>query len=233
MAPDLGPANNGMNGLTKPLTAAAGILSAAFLQVGVPAMAWGNWTGLFAHPARRFACGALLITAVLTIFSGFNADSGRREDVHNRWVFLPSAALALTLMWIPAFADRRNMMTIDGNTVRYFGLVLLTAGCVLRVGAAFALGHRFTVLVAIQENHRLVTTGLYRFVRHPAYLGAIVGALGWVLVFRSGIGLLLVPMVGLLLLFRIASEERLLADEFGPEYVKYERNTWRLIPLLH
>jgi protein-S-isoprenylcysteine O-methyltransferase Ste14 len=96
--------------------------------------------------------------------------------------------------------------------------------------ALFALGRRFSGLVAIQEGHTLVTGGLYRWIRHPSYAGALVNNLGWVLVFRSVAGVLvLLPLVGLLLV-RIRAEERLLASEFGREYDAYRQRTWRLVP---
>ena len=79
------------------------------------------------------------------------------------------------------------------------------------------LGHRFSGLVAIQPDHRLVTTGLYGVIRHPSYLGLLINSLGWALAFRSGVGLLLTALIIPPLLARIRSEEALLHATFGDE----------------
>jgi protein-S-isoprenylcysteine O-methyltransferase Ste14 len=95
------------------------------------------------------------------------------------------------------------------------------------------LGSRFSIWVAIQQDHRLETTGLYRFIRHPSYTGAILTLFGWALTFRSGIGLLLALMMVVPLIRRMEAEERLLIAEFGDEYLSYRRRSWRLIPLVY
>jgi protein-S-isoprenylcysteine O-methyltransferase Ste14 len=80
------------------------------------------------------------------------------------------------------------------------------------------LGGPFTGLVAIQPGHALVTSGVYGVMRHPSYLGLLVGTLGWGLTFRSGVG------VGArqVLIARIRAEENLLRMHIG--------GPWRLIP---
>ena len=75
-----------------------------------------------------------------------------------------------------------------------------------------------------------MTTGLYARIRHPSYLGLLVASLGWALVFRSAVGLLLTAALLVPLVARIRDEERLLAAEFGAEYAAYRRRTWRLVP---
>jgi protein-S-isoprenylcysteine O-methyltransferase Ste14 len=92
------------------------------------------------------------------------------------------------------------------------------------------LGHRFSGLVAIQPGHTLVTTGLYRVIRHPSYLGMLVNSLGWALAFRSGVGVLLTALLIPPLVARIRAEEKLLRSQFGDEYAVYRRRTSRLIP---
>jgi protein-S-isoprenylcysteine O-methyltransferase Ste14 len=106
----------------------------------------------------------------------------------------------------------------------------LYAGRVLRLWPVFTLGNRFSGLVAIQQGHRLMTTGIYGVIRHPSYLGMLITVLGWALAFRSGVGVLLalltlIPVVG-----RIRAEEALLLEAFGPEYSAYRARTARLIP---
>ena len=116
----------------------------------------------------------------------------------------------------------------DGDAVRYLGLVVYTAGCVLRIGPMFTLKNRFRAPWTTQKQHYLVTTGFYRYIRHPSYLGAILALLGWFLVFRCwigfGVGLLLTPLA----IPEIRKEEKMLADEFGEEYAAYQRRTWIL-----
>jgi len=85
-------------------------------------------------------------------------------------------------------------------------------------------------LVAIQPGHELVTGGIYGVIRHPSYLGLLIGAIGWGLAFRSWIGVLLAVLFIPIILARITSEERLLQSQFGDQYDAYRAKTWRLIP---
>ena len=109
-------------------------------------------------------------------------------------------------------------------------MVLFTAGGILRLWPVFVLGQRFSGLVAIQQGHTLVTDGIYRRIRNPSYLGLVVNMLGWVLTFRSGVGVLLTALAVPVLIARIHSEERLLREHFGAEYDAYCARTWRLVP---
>ena len=75
-----------------------------------------------------------------------------------------------------------------------------------------------------------MTTGIYATIRHPSYLGLLMTAVGWVLVFRSGVGLIIAALFVPIILGRIRAEERLLAVQFGAEYDAYRKRTSRLIP---
>jgi protein-S-isoprenylcysteine O-methyltransferase Ste14 len=97
----------------------------------------------------------------------------------------------------------------------------------------FVLGRRFSGLVAIQPGHELVTDGPYRYVRHPSYLGMMLGLVGWALVFRSATGLAASALALLVLAVRIGDEEALLASQFGEPYEAYRRRSWRLVPGLY
>jgi protein-S-isoprenylcysteine O-methyltransferase Ste14 len=164
------------------------------------------------------------------LFTAGNLSPGEREDRGNRWVIAAFALIGLLAAYLPAYTDRRDVWTIDGDTVRWLGVLLFAAGGVLRIWPVFALGRRFSGLVAIQPGHQLVTSGIYSVVRHPSYLGLLVNSLGWALAFRSGVGVLLTALLVPPLLARIRAEETLLRSQFGTEYDAYRGRTSRLIP---
>ncbi len=88
-------------------------------------------------------------------------------------------------------------------------LVAVAIGFVLMQWALVCLGRQFSVEVTIQKDHRLVTDGIYRYLRHPRYLRSFLFFGGLSCVFRSGLALLLaVALVGALL-WRIHDEEAL------------------------
>ena len=67
-------------------------------------------------------------------------------------------------------------------------------------------------------------------IRNPSYLGLLTSSLGWVLAFRSGVGVVLTASLLVPLVARIRAEERLLREHFGAEYEAYCTRTWRLVP---
>jgi protein-S-isoprenylcysteine O-methyltransferase Ste14 len=135
--------------------------------------------------------------------------------------------------YLPAYTDRIDFLTFGGEAVRWVGFFLYSAGGVLRLAPVFVLGRRFSGLVAIQPEHRLVTSGLYGVIRHPSYLGLLVLVLGWGLAFRSGVGVVIALLMLAVVLARIQAEERLLSESFAAEYDAYRARTWRLVPYVY
>jgi protein-S-isoprenylcysteine O-methyltransferase Ste14 len=200
------------------------------VQFGLAILGWGGFAGFFSRPPIIATTAFTLVATVVALFSGVNLSSGEREDRSNRWVLGAFGVIALLLAFFSAYTDRNDILTIDGDTARWIGFALLVVGAIVRLWPVFVLGPRFSGLVAIQRDHRLVTTGIYRHVRNPSYVGLMVGSIGWALVFRSGVGILIAVLLLIPLVARIRSEERLLADHFGAEYESYRARTWRLLP---
>jgi protein-S-isoprenylcysteine O-methyltransferase Ste14 len=202
--------------------------TAAYL--GLPVLGWGGFAAFFSHPARITLTLVGALMAVVALFTGGNLSPGVREDRGNRWVIVAIGLIGLVGGYLPAYTDRKEFWTIDGDVVRWLGVVLFTAGGALRIWPVFVLGHRFSGLVAIQPGHTLVTNGMYGTIRHPSYLGLLVNSLGWGLAFRSIVGVLLTALSIPPLLARIRAEERLLHTQFGDEYSAYSARTSRLLP---
>jgi len=192
--------------------------------------------GFAAFLSRPPLIALAVVTAAFVVaaqFSPGNLSSGEREDRSNRWVLGAFGVIGVLAAWLPAYTDRIDFLTIDGDAVRWIGVILYLAGGVLRIWPVFVLGRRFSGLVAIQPGHTLVTDGIYRIVRNPSYLGMLVLSLGWALAFRSLVGVLLALINIVPLIARMRSEEALLHAQFGEQYDAYRRRTWRLVPGLY
>jgi protein-S-isoprenylcysteine O-methyltransferase Ste14 len=202
--------------------------TAAYIFLAI--LGWGSFAAFFSHPPLIALAIAFAGIAGAAFFAGGNLSPGVREDRSNRWVIAAIGAIGLLAAYLPAVDDRHDFWTIDGDDVRWLGVALFAAGGALRLCPVYVLGNRFSGLVAIQPGHALVTTGIYRVIRHPSYLGLLTNSLGWVLAFRSGVGVVLTALLMVPLVARIRAEERLLSSQFGAEYEAYRGRTSRLIP---
>jgi protein-S-isoprenylcysteine O-methyltransferase Ste14 len=107
------------------------------------------------------------------------------------------------------------------------GVGLGLAGLWLRYAAIFTLGRFFTWRVTILEEHSLIESGVFAWLRHPGYVGGLVASYGFILALSNWASLLVftathVPLV----INRIRVEERVLLRHFAERYVAYRDKTW-------
>jgi len=209
------------------------IFGATGLYLGLAVLGRGGFSAFFSLPALTALALATFAMSGVAFFAGGNLSTGVREDRANRWVIAAFGVIGLLDAYLPAWTDRNELWIIDGDAVRWLGVILFVAGGALRIWPVYVLGNRFSGLVAIQPGHTLLTTGVYSVIRHPSYLGLLVNALGWGLAFRSGVGVLLAALLLPLLLARIRSEEALLRAQFGAAYDAYCARTSRLVPRVY
>lgn len=202
--------------------------SAAYFALAI--IGAGGFAPFFSHPALIAVTVIFAALVIVSIFASGGVTTGEREDRSNRWVLYVFSIVGLTLGFVPAYSDRIGFWTLDGEAIRWVGVVLFAIGGLLRIWPVYVLGRRFSGLVAIQKNHELVTGGIYAVIRHPSYAGLLINSVGWSLAFRSGVGLILTAILVPVLLGRIRSEEALLQSHFGAEYDAYRAHTSRLIP---
>jgi len=197
---------------------------------------WDDGTGFIAEPARS----ALLLVWLGLCWYGAQAKTrtsnacGKNEIRKHRqvfWLVLP--VLMGWFVYLP-YADRHQIATSNSAFVRWLGLAIFGVAYWLRIESIRAQGPQFSCAVAIQEQHRLTTSGPYRWMRHPAYTGVIGIIAGASLVFANPLAA--VVMTGLVWFWmetRIRDEERLLLEEFGLEFSRYARQTRKLIPFVY
>ncbi len=158
-----------------------------------------------------------------------------RYDRSQVWVIVPgSIALVGFIAGQPwEYAHLSGPLPRD-SWLSWVGLGLFTVGLALQVATFRTLGRFYTSHLGIQAGHHVVTTGPYRWVRHPGYLSNLVSLLGGALAMSSLLGLVLSLLMAPLVIKRIGAEEAMLREQFGVEYAAYaERTRWRLIPYLY
>jgi len=117
--------------------------------------------------------------------------------------------------------------------LRFVGVALGLCAAALTAWADHALSHNLSIMVQIKEHHTLVTSGPYRWIRHPIYAGTVLFGTGVSLAsanwFVVGCAVL---ATSLLCGTRIWREEKMMIDQFGDEYREYMKTTGRIIPRL-
>jgi protein-S-isoprenylcysteine O-methyltransferase Ste14 len=157
--------------------------------------------------------------------------AGAVGDRGTRWALAGSLSLGFALAILAARRMVGPRLPGYGWPAFVLGVVLIWAGGALRVSAVLLLGRFFRRVVAIQEGHHVVRRGPYRLIRHPAYAGDLLIAIGVGLALGyvvSLVILIVLPILGHLP--RIRVEEAALERALGDEYRGYERETWRLVP---
>jgi protein-S-isoprenylcysteine O-methyltransferase Ste14 len=131
-------------------------------------------------------------------------------------------------------AIKTNIPLVETNLLKYIGLILIIAGVVVRFTAIRTLGKFFTVNLAINNEHRLIDKGFYKYIRHPSYTGSLLSFLGLAVYFNNWICIpvILVPIITVFI-FRINIEEKLLIQQPGLNYSEYIKRTKRLIPFVY
>jgi protein-S-isoprenylcysteine O-methyltransferase len=154
-----------------------------------------------------------VIGIVLVVFTLWHVVTGRDDStkavaaIFSNGTFTPP----LALNWIAA--------------------ILVVLGILFAIWARINLGRNWSSTPSIKENHKLVTSGPYRFVRHPIYTGILLAAFGTALTGTSfGIILFLIALI--IFSLRIPKEEKIMLELFPNEYPSYQRRTKRLIPFV-
>ena len=148
------------------------------------------------------------------------------------WIILAIYAVGLgSVLGFIFFPTNDSTQT---NALQIVGVCLATVGLSIRLIAIRKLGRMFQVTVQIVDDHELITTGIYAYMRHPSYTGAVLSFSAFPMIF--GQRWLIAPTILLLIgvyLYRIHVEEKTLLDFFGNSYEAYGRKTKKLFPFIY
>ncbi|HEY4036351.1 MAG TPA: isoprenylcysteine carboxylmethyltransferase family protein [Ktedonobacteraceae bacterium] len=106
-------------------------------------------------------------------------------------------------------------------------LIIFTA---FTLWARWVLGTMWSSSPEIKVGHQLRTDGPYRITRHPIYTGILGMLLGTLLISQGGAWILYFTIIVVALVIKISSEERLLKETFGEQYIQYQHHVPQLVP---
>ncbi len=206
----------------------------------LPVIGWGlnDIVVFFQNPFRLAFIVMMAILSILVVI--FIPNEGRGYGEGKKIVkrqkltifFLQIIPLFITL--ISPYSDHHRICTFNESSImRIIGLILSFVGFALMNWSVYTLDKQFSIDVTIQENHKLITTGLYKYIRHPRYLGIMLFLTGIPVVFLSWISLIMDIFLIVILLWRIRDEEILMYREFKGEWEDYKKRTSSLIPYIY
>jgi protein-S-isoprenylcysteine O-methyltransferase Ste14 len=175
-----------------------------------------------------------LTTVVLSAWAVFwiywlIAAAGAKQSVRTSRFRPPGLILFAVFVLLRVF--RTGTLAVSSPIVQVVGLILFASGLGLAVWARIYLGRNWGMPMTERTEPELVTSGPYRFVRHPIYSGLLLAVLGTALAI-SLYWLIALVFLGAYFTYSATVEERLMTTSFPGEYASYKAHTRMLIPFV-
>jgi len=168
------------------------------------------------------AWGVLWVYWLVAAFTAKSTARGRRRRV-------PGVTLLVGVVLLRVF--RRGGLAVHSPVLHVVGVILVAAGLGLAVWARIYLGRNWGMPMTEKEEPELVTSGPYRFVRHPIYSGMLLAVLGTALA-TNLYWLIGLVVIGVYFVYSARVEERRLTETFPRAYPSYKAGTKMLVPFL-
>ncbi len=158
----------------------------------------------------------------------------REESLGSRLLHAVPLVIAVWLLWaghVPGTLLNSRIFPW-GPWTFWLGAGITACGLIFAVWARLHIGRNWSGTVTVKENHELVVSGPYAWVRHPIYTGLLAGFIGSALARGEWRGALALLIAWLALWRKYRLEERWMTERFGAAYVDYRRRTPALVPFL-
>jgi protein-S-isoprenylcysteine O-methyltransferase Ste14 len=178
------------------------------------------------HALRTSITIAWIIFWAYWFASAFGAKDGRAS---RRRIPLNGVTALSIILLVRVF--RSGSLIVQSLVLGSIGAVVFALGIVLAIWARVQLGRNWGMPMTRKAEPELVTSGPYRFVRHPIYSGLLAAVLGTALV-TDLIGLIIVAILGGYFYYCASVEEKILTTTFPTAYPAYRTSTKMLIPFI-
>ena len=158
----------------------------------------------------------------------------RRESRWSRVAHIVPLLAAVSLLFIPEMPGDAMVARFLPRTIAtyWIGVGLVVTGLGFSIWARRRLGRNWSGTVTLKEDHELIRTGPYRWVRHPIYTGILLGFFGTAVALGEWRGLIAVALVVVAFSLKIRLEERWMIETFGDAYRRYRAEVRALIPFI-
>jgi protein-S-isoprenylcysteine O-methyltransferase Ste14 len=173
----------------------------------------------------------ILFWVVWLVAAFFVKRAARRRRSPFRLIYIALVLFAFGLFGNHARSPiLRTQLIPNTPAIAYAGALLTAAGIAFAFAARFFLGRNWDGRVVIKQDHTLIQTGPYAFVRHPIYSGLLLALLGTAVAYGQ-LGYFLAAAVATFALWiKSRLEERLMIEQFGSQYSDYRARVKAFIP---
>jgi protein-S-isoprenylcysteine O-methyltransferase Ste14 len=178
------------------------------------------------HALKTAIAIAWIIFWVYWLASAFGVKEGRAD---RRRIPLNGLSALSVILLLRVF--RGGSLAVDSPVLGAIGSVVFASGIALAIWARVYLGRNWGLPMTQKAEPELVTSGPYRFVRHPIYSGLLAGLLGTALATNLA-GLIIVAVLGGYFYYSASVEEKNLTTTFPNAYPAYRASTKMLIPFV-
>jgi protein-S-isoprenylcysteine O-methyltransferase Ste14 len=185
----------------------------------------------------------VVLFLIAVVFGGYYRRKSETEgspvtfEEEGIWIMVPLRLFGFG-MWLTLIAYLIHPPLVGWGQLhlpdwlRWLGVVLVVAAIPLLVWMFRTIGKNITQTVAIREGHQLITSGPYRYIRHPLYTFGGMLIVGFILLSANWFLALCAAIAWTFLLLRLPKEEAKLIQAFGDEYRQYMSTTGAFLPRL-
>ena len=156
----------------------------------------------------------------------------RKDDRGSLWVLLISITIGYLLSF--SIATTKIGRIYHWNILFAIGILIIMVGFIIRIISIRTLKQYFTYSVAKAENQEIIEKGLYKYIRHPGYLGQLIIFTGISISLSNWLSVILMLLSTLVgYVNRIRVEEKFITEEMGDIYSNYQKRTKKLIPKIY
>jgi len=176
---------------------------------------------------------AWMIFCVYWLVSSWRVKRTARAE---SWLVRLPHIIAMIVAYLFLFNRRLRLGPLGGRfypeNPNWFavGVLLTWAGIAFAIWARIHIGQYWSARITLKEDHKLIRTGPYAFVRHPIYTGLLMATIGTAIALGRWQGLISVAIILTAHIRKAKKEEELMLANFGETYQDYRRHTGFLIP---